>query len=42
MLTRNEYLGIKRALIEELFTEFIEPERVKTIKLALDEISCYI
>lgn len=42
MLTRKDYLEIKRSLIEELFLEFLEPERVNIIKLALHEISCYI
>lgn len=42
MLTRKDYLEIKKSLIEELFLEFIEPERVKVIRLALSEISYYI
>ena len=42
MLTRSNYLEIKRTLIEELFLEFLEPEREKTIRIALRKIYYYI
>lgn len=42
MLSRNDYLLIKRGLIEELFTPFLTYERKKVIKESLAVISCYI
>ena len=42
MLTRNDYLGIKRSLVEELFTPFLTEERRKVILDALETISSYL
>lgn len=42
MLSRNDYLLIKRSFVEELFTPFLTEERMKVIKESLEVISIYI
>ena len=42
MLTRNDYLGIKRSLVEELFMPFLTEERRTVILETFETISSYI
>ena len=42
MLTRNDYLEIKKSLVEELFTPFLTDERRKVIIETIEIISSYI
>ena len=42
MLTRKDYLEIKRSLVEELFTPFLTEERKQVIKESFVIISKYI
>ena len=42
MLTRNDYLEIKRSLVEELFMPFLTEERREVILDALETISLYL
>ncbi|MBR5517343.1 MAG: hypothetical protein IKU53_05155 [Firmicutes bacterium] len=42
MLTREDYLEIKKGLVEELFTPFLTDERKQVIKETIIVISNYI
>lgn len=42
MLTRRDYLDIKKSLVKELFTPFLTEERTAVIKETLEAINNYL